>query len=281
MNPRLAADFDPALIRASRSALLELARTLKHYSEALVLVGGWVPYLLIENHPRPGIPFTHVGSIDIDLVVDPGKVGEEEYATIVEMIGEVGWKGIGGKRFSFFRTVPCEDGIRRDIQVDFLTPQAKVTGREHRHRPIQPDLQARTMRGAELALNHREVRKLSGTLPGGAESTAEFLMLDVAGCLGTKGIALGERFKHKDAYDIVSVLDDYGSGIPEIARIVRPFRQEPIMGDAIRVLADKFRTERSEGPAWYSEFLGGDGVARGTNAQRALQLAREFLRLLL
>ena len=137
------------------------------------------------------------------------------------------------------------------------------------------------MRGAELALNHREVRKLSGTLPGGAESTAEFLMLDVAGCLGTKGIALGERFKHKDAYDIVSVLDDYGSGIPEIARIVRPFRQEPIMGDAIRVLADKFRTERSEGPAWYSEFLGGDGVARETNAQRALQLAREFLRLLL
>ncbi|MDG6970080.1 MAG: hypothetical protein JRN54_03105 [Nitrososphaerota archaeon] len=280
MNPRLAADFDPALIRASRSALLELARTLKHYSEALVLVGGWVPYLLIENHPRPGIPFTHVGSIDIDLVVDPGKVGEEEYATIVEMIGEVGWKGIGGKRFSFFRTVPCEDGIRRDIQVDFLTSQVKVTGREHRHRPIQPDLQARTMRGAELALDHRGVRKLSGTLPGGAETTVEFLMLDVAGCLGTKGIALGERFKHKDAYDIVSILDDYGSGIPEIARLIKPFRHDPLMEEAIRVLADKFRTERSEGPAWYSEFLGGDGVAREASAQRALQLASEFLRLL-
>ena len=280
MNPRLAADFDPALIRASRSALLELARTLKHYSEALVLVGGWVPYLLIENHPRPGTRFTHVGSIDIDLVVDPGKVGEEEYATIVEMISEVGWKGIGGKRFSFLRTVPCDDSIPRDIQVDFLTPQAKVTGKEHRHRPIQPDLQARTMRGAELALNHREARKLSGILPGGAETTVEFLMLDVAGCLGTKGIVLGERFKQKDAYDIISVLDEYGSGIPEIARIIKPFRQDPLIEEAIRVLADKFRTERSEGPAWYSEFLGGDGVAREASAQRAVQLASEFLRLL-
>ena len=280
MNPRFAADFDPQFTRASRSALLELTRALKPYSDALVLVGGWVPYLLIEDHPRPGNPFTHVGSIDIDLVVDPGRIGEEEYRTIVETIADVGWKWIEGKRFSFLRTVPCEDGVPRDIQVDFLTPVLEGPGRKHRHRPIQRDLQARTMRGAELALTHRGVRRFSGTLPGGAETMVDFQMLDVAGCLGTKGIALGERYKHKDAYDIVSILDDYGSGISEIARLVRPFGQDPLMEEAIHVLADKFRNERSEGPTWYAEFLGGDRDAREANSQRALQLTSEFLRLL-
>lgn len=278
MNPRFADDFDPVTTGASRSALLELARTLKHYSDALVLVGGWVPYLLIEEHLRPGNPFTHVGSIDIDLVVDPSKIGEDEYRTIVELMGDVGWREIPGKRFSFLRTVPSTDGVPRDIQVDFLTPTLDGPGREHRHRPIQPDLQARTMRGAELALTHRSLRKLSGNLPDGAETAAGILMLDVVGCLGTKGIALGERFKHKDAYDIVSILDNYGSGVSEMASLFKPFASDPLIDEALRVIEDKFRTERSEGPVWYAEFLKGDAVAREANTQRALQLAKEFQR---
>lgn len=280
MNPRLAPDFDPALTGASRSALLELGRALKHYADALVLVGGWVPYLLIEARLRPGNPFTHVGSIDIDLVVDPHKVGEDEYRTIVELITSIGWRAIEGKRFSFSRAVACEDGQDREIQVDFLTVAPNGPGSRHRHRPVQSDLQARTMRGAELALTHKAVRRLSGRLPDGAETSIELLMLDPVGCLGTKGIALGERFKQKDAYDIVSLLDDYGSSVREVAELVRPCRVEPMMAEALKVIAEKFRTERSEGPMWYAEFLGGDRVARERNAQRAIQLASEFSRLL-
>ena len=54
---------------ASTSALLELATALKHYSNALVLIGGWAPYYLVKDHGRPG--FEHIGSIDIDLAIDP------------------------------------------------------------------------------------------------------------------------------------------------------------------------------------------------------------------
>ncbi|EQD47216.1 hypothetical protein B1B_12425, partial [mine drainage metagenome] len=256
------------------------SRALKHYEDALVLVGGWVPYLLIEGNPRPGSPFTHVGSIDIDFVVDPNKVGEDEYRTIVELIRGVGWRTIAGKRFSFARAVPCPDGVTREIQVDFLTPAPSQGGRQHRHRPIQLDLQARTMRGAELALRHNAPRKLSGILPGGAESSVEFLMLDVVGCLGTKGIALGERFKHKDAYDVVAVLDDYGPGIGEIARLVKPYLEDDLLSEALRVIEEKFRTPRSEGPMWYSEFLVEDPAGREQNAARAVRIVEEFQRAL-
>jgi hypothetical protein len=238
-----------------------------------------VPYLLIQEHPREGGSFTHVGSIDIDFVIDPNQVGDEEYHTLVELIQPIGWRGIPGKRFSFERTISARGGDSYDIQVDFLTTAATGSEHGHRHRQLQPDLEARTMRGAELALTHRATRRMEGTLPGGAQTEVEFLMLDVVGCLGTKGIALGERFKQKDAYDIVAILDNFGRGVPEIATLVRPFASETLMREALEVLAAKFGTERSEGPAWCAEFMGGDAGARERQSQRAYQVVSEFCRL--
>jgi hypothetical protein len=278
MSPRLSNAYTSALTGASKTALLELGRTLQAYRESLVLVGGWVPYLLIERHGPPAPEFLHVGSIDIDFVVDPNRIGEDEYATIVELISAVGWRPCEGMRFSFERTVAGSDAKSYEIQVDFLTLPPGETGRTHRHRSIQIDLQARIMHGAELALAHRSPIHLSGRLPGGADSEADLLMLDVTGCLGTKAIALGERFKHKDAYDIVSVIDSYGGSVREVADEVRPSSGEPLLAEALEVLRTKFRTDRSEGPTWYAEFLGGDRDALDRSAQRAFQVVQEFRR---
>jgi Nucleotidyl transferase AbiEii toxin, Type IV TA system len=279
VTPRLAGEYTAALTGASRAGLLELGRTLRAYRESLVLVGGWVPYLLIErNKPSPS-DFLHVGSIDIDFVVDPNRIGPDEYATIVELITQVGWEPCEGKRFSFERTVDGSDGVPYEINVDFLTSEATGGGRSRRHRPVQLDLQARTMRGAELALSHREGVVLSGKLPGGASSEAEVRMLDVAGCVGTKAIALGERYKQKDAYDLVSVIDRYGTGVEQVAELVRSSSGEELLAEALDQLRNKFQSATSEGPVWYSEFLGGDSDARDRSAQRAFQVVEKFNRL--
>jgi hypothetical protein len=37
-----------------------------------------------------------VGSIDIDLIVDPDIVDNNEYQTIVELIGQSGWNQVSG-----------------------------------------------------------------------------------------------------------------------------------------------------------------------------------------
>lgn len=280
MSPRLAAEYTAGLTGASRTALLELGRTLGAYRESLVLVGGWVPYLLLERGGPPAGEFLHVGSIDIDFVVDPDRIGEGEYATIVELISSAGWRPCEGKLFSFERTVVGPDRQPYEIQVDFLTPPPGRLGRPPRHRPIQPDLRARTMRGAELAMTHRSSLHLSGRLPSGADSETDLLMLDVVGCLGTKAIALGDRYKQKDAYDIVSVIDRYGRGIPEVANRIRPFSNEPLLAEALGILRDKFRSERSEGPIGYAEFYGGEREARERAAQRAFQVVHELHRLL-
>jgi hypothetical protein len=44
------------------SVIVEIMTVLGEYRDSIVLVGGWVPYFLIEDKKE-----AHIGSIDIDL----------------------------------------------------------------------------------------------------------------------------------------------------------------------------------------------------------------------
>lgn len=69
------------------------------YKDARVLIGGWAPYLILEQEGEQGafqadtvqeaahqVEFVHVGSMGIDFFVNPDLVGAESYATIVEVL---------------------------------------------------------------------------------------------------------------------------------------------------------------------------------------------------
>ena len=101
---RIAPTYGPGITAASKSVLLELMTTLRAYRESLILVGGWVPYLLLERHRPAGDRFVHVGSIDIDLAVDPSRVNEPAYATIVELLQARGYRPAEDQRGV---TLPC------------------------------------------------------------------------------------------------------------------------------------------------------------------------------
>lgn len=278
MTNRTSTDFDSALTDASKSALLELSRTLVSYSSSMILIGGWAPYLLLRDHPRAGAQFNHVGSIDIDFLLDPTRIGEDAYSTIVELISAQGWAQSRDSRFAFLREIPGPDSVVRTIKVDFLTAKPEDRGRDQRLRQIQPDLEARILDAAEVALSHHSPCRIAGVLPNGAESEAQFELLDMVGCLGTKAFALAGRVSNKDAYDIVSIWDNYGPAISELGDQFRPFQGERLLPEAIRILRRKFESERAEGPTWYANFMNpADEEARARHRQRAFQLSKAFL----
>jgi hypothetical protein len=45
-------DYNAEAVEAARSVMLELSRVLGEYQNDMVIVGGWVPELLIEQAPR-------------------------------------------------------------------------------------------------------------------------------------------------------------------------------------------------------------------------------------
>ncbi len=277
--PRLSTDYDRALVEASRSALLELAMTLRRYREALVLVGGWVPYYLLRDHQLPDNPFVHVGSIDIDLAVDPDRVEPREYATIGELLADRGWVRSARRPFSLERVLRSPlDGSERVVVVDLVTTQSERSVVRNRDRELQPGLTVRPFRDVPIALAHRSEVTVEGQLPDGGESRASILMADVVGCVGMKGHALGDRYKEKDAYDIWAVVDNYGEGPREVAKAVRPFREEPLVEEALGHIGELFSHPRAAGPRWVAAFHAADpDEARERRRQRAYQVLRLFL----
>lgn len=280
MAQRLSGDYNESLTSASFSALLELAVTLKSYKDSIVLVGGWVPYLLIDEFGRDD--FKHVGSIDIDLAVDPTEIDSDAYASIVELIEGRGYENRLGRDenpiiFSYTRSVPSPiDGKEHAIGVDFLTSAAPDSGR-HRHRAVQPGLPARIAGGCELAFSHNIDRKITGTLPGDGEAIENIKMLDIAGCIGMKGIVLGERYKEKDAYDLYSVIRYSLDSPTAVADHVRPQLADKIMNDGIDVIKHKFRNISAEGPSWTANFQSLDPEVKKREQAAAFVTVQEFL----
>lgn len=256
---RTAQSYGPGVTSASKSVLLELITALRAYRDALVLIGGWAPYLLLQQHQRPEDPFIHVGSIDIDIAVDPATVNEAQYATIIELLKERGYRPAADRRGA-----PVPSSVERDVQspatgksytirVDFLTPSGGSV--KERHVAVQDELMARKVRGCEAAFHHQTTMELSGVLPDGGELTVPVQMADLVSCVTMKGIVLGERYREKDAYDIYALAAHYGRGPQDVADAIRPHLSEPLIAESIRHIRAAFASRHANGPAWAALFL--------------------------
>ena len=255
--PRTGIDYTFGITEASKSALLELMTALGSYRNALVLVGGWVPYFLLGRYKRHDNSFEHVGSVDLDIAIDPSIIDSEQYATIVEIIQQRGYEPRTDRmgnviEFSFTRTILSPvDQEEYEITVDFLS--AQIEG--HRHRQVQPDLRARTMRGCSLVFEHYFEHEITGILPENGKTTNKIKIADIVGCIATKGIALGERYKEKDAYDIYSVVANYKEGPKDVAKEIVPFVENVFVKEGLDNIKKKFNKLQGEGPIWVATFL--------------------------
>jgi len=280
---RLQGGYYPGVVEASLSVLVELATMLRRYRDALVLIGGWVPYFILQQYGERQTEFRHVGSIDIDLLIDPAVITEDVYATITDLLLERGYQPSPNVLYQFSRTVATPDGGQKHtVGVDFLTPRGPGSRRRsHRHRLIQPGLNARTLDGAEVALSHNFPLQIAGLLPGNGWTEVVINVADVIACLALKGIALGERYREKDAYDIYAVCAYHRGGPGAVADRLRPVLDSPVLGRGLGAIADRFESPDAEGPWWAANFLSQDDPEQHARVrQDAFMTVQEVVRLL-
>jgi hypothetical protein len=269
----------------SMSVYLEIMTILGAYRDALVLVGGWAPYFILERFGHEDGDFRHVGSIDIDIAVDHRRVSPDQYASIVGRLERHGYRQRLDRLgqpipFIFDRTVALRDGRETDIEVDFLAGEYEGTGRSHRHQRVQHDLLARKARGCDVVFDHCFEYELSGILPDGAENTVQVKIADIVGCLTMKGITLGERYHDKDAYDVHSVIAHYRGGPAGAALAVRPHLGKALVREGIDTIARRFQSIRSVGPLGVGRFLASDSVEQERITADAFVNVGEFIKIL-
>src|ERR1019366_7048792 len=122
-EPRTQHDYGEREVAAARRVLIDLGQVLGAYlMEGVVVVGGWVPDLLIV-----GAEERHVGSIDVDLALDVEKLREGRYAEIVNAMLATGRYEKTDKDFKLRAKVDLGDsGPVVFVDVDFLKPVGKV-----------------------------------------------------------------------------------------------------------------------------------------------------------
>lgn len=239
-------DYTAEKVEAARSVLIELVHLLGEYKDDIVLIGGWIPEVLLPHQSGP-----HVGSMDVDLALNHLKLQEAGYKMIQDLLKSRGYEQ-GDQPFIFFRNLKVGDHEVK-VQVDLLAGEYEGTSKGHRHQKVQ-GLQARKARGCDLAFEMSKEIRIEGTLPGGAHNSVSVRVASIVPFLVMKGMAMETRMKEKDAYDIFYCLLNYPGGIDALAEEFRPHLNHGLVKEGLQKIAGQFSSEKAFGPKSVADF---------------------------
>ena len=275
-EPDTAADYGDRDVKAAYSVLIELGQVLGAYREKFVVIGGAVPWLLLK-----GAEPAHVGTLDIDLNLDPAALGDGEYATFVETLEKAGYeRGVEGlKKFQLRRMVKVDEGDPIAVIVDLLMPREAKPAKNAP--PLVDGLAVQKADGAAIALECNVTLVLEGRMPDGRNNTVEILVATIPASLVMKGYALTGRDKNKDAYDIYYEVRNFPGGPEKLAEECRALWENKIAREGLSRLASKFKAVDDFGPQTVRAFLVESDALGGMTADQvqedAFRQARAFL----
>ena len=271
-EPRSQDGYGGRETEAARRVLLDLGQVLgSYFVDGVVVIGGWVPALLL-----PDATEAHVGSIDVDLALNPDHLRDGRYAELVKSLFATGRYTQSDRQFKLQAVVDLDDGgVPIVVDVDFLKPHEKRRGKKLRYlenfRPLDAD-------GCAAAFVHPERLKIEGVSIAGYKNKVEIAVASVEDFLVMKSYALAGRDKPKDAYDICYCLEHAPGGSDAVGNAWRVRRGEAAVQAAIAHLRDKFDSVDSFGPQQVASFYGDVAEeARELHARRAFELVRRFL----
>ncbi len=244
-------DYNDDSVAACKSVLVEAFTVLGRHRRHLVLVGGWVPPLLM---PGTG----HIGSIDVDLAIDSRQIPPHLYETIGNDLRRAGYRATDLPN-RFEREVRIA-GSTFTVRLDLITGEYGHPPDGSTHEMIQGMLVWRS-RGVDVALDHSLEMVVVGTLPEGGDNEVRVRVAVISAFLVMKGFALDDRKKEKDAYDIYFCLANYPSGIDGLVKEFQPLMDNGLVRESLARICGKFRTIDSIGPVWAAQVVqaaGGD-----------------------
>jgi len=239
-------DYTTEGVEAARSVLIELVHLLGEYKDDIVLIGGWIPEVLLPHYSGP-----HVGSMDVDIALNHRRISEEGYKMIQDLLQSRGYLQ-GDQPFIFFRNVKVGDHEVK-VQVDLLAGEYEGTSKDHRHQKVQ-GVHARKVRGCDLAFEMSKAIRIEGTLPGGAHNAVTVRVASIVPFLVMKGMAMETRMKEKDAWDIYYCLLNYPGGIEALSEEFKPHMHHGLVKEGLQKIADKFSSAKAFGPKSVSDF---------------------------
>ncbi len=274
LEPRQREDYNNRQTEAARRVLVDLGQVLAAFADCFVVVGGWIPDLLMPKADEP-----HVSSIDLDLALDAKKLTAGGYAKLLKSLIATKRYQQADEAFKLFAEVDLKDGrppVR--VDVDFLkSPETKTKKNQPK---LTENFRPLDASGCNAAFENPELIDITGKMIKGQSNKVSFRVASIPDFPIMKSYALAKRDKPKDAYDICYCLDNYPGGLNKLAANWKKRAGKKDVRKAVKILKEKFAAVDSYGPVQVVEFHNSaNAEERGQQARRAFELVQEFLRL--
>ena len=239
-------DYSEGQKAAAHRVLVELVNLFNEYRDDIRIVGGWVPDLMF---PGEG----HVGSVDVDVLINHIKVKDSGYLTMAKILLSNGYREHPEKYFSFVKQVYV-DGILYDVDVDILAGMYGGTQEKKRSQHVQ-GVKALKATGGNFAFEFDpQTVRIEAERTDGAIDVARVNVIAVVPYFVMKAAAMG-RGKAKDAYDLYFLLKHYQDGVDGIAKLFMDYKDSKIILEMKEKLAEKFASPNHAGPVDVASFL--------------------------
>ncbi|WP_421937613.1 nucleotidyl transferase AbiEii/AbiGii toxin family protein [Phenylobacterium sp.] len=249
-EPQIASGYDDRTTAAVKKVLVEMGQILGSYQGKFAVVGGAVPWLLLDNPDMP-----HIGTFDIDLSLHAEALGDGEYALLIEALMGAGYEQRTDKRrFQLVRRVPATaEGPAIDVVIDFLMPRDADVVKNLP--PLVADFAVQKADGADLALKFYQLVAIDGPMPDGGTNKVEVAVASIPALLAMKGFAIHGRHKQKDAYDIYYCVRNYPGGAAALAEACKPLLGVKGGPEGFGRINEKFDAFEGYGPTCVRKFV--------------------------
>lgn len=253
-KPTTAAGYEGGHTEFVRATCLYVATKLGDMMDDLVVIGGLVPSLLIDQDNLPAGSDPHLGTKDLDMGITVDLLNDGRYHTLTERLRRAEFEpdvsGRGNPTLQRWKIRGTET-----VTVDFLIPPSRPEDRGGRLRDIEPDFAAVITPGLHLAFEDRRRVTLSGRTIRGEEAARDVWICGPGAYVVLKSLALQERGENKDAYDLYYVVRNYGTTIDDVASSLKSLLHDPFAEEALSILEQNFGEHDGIGPRRTAEFL--------------------------
>jgi hypothetical protein len=239
-KPPLAAGYTQATVQLVKRASLYIATKLGDLRDDVVIVGGLVPSLIVPQAELSAGSLPHIGTMDVDLGLAVAILDEQRYHELCERLRSAGFApdvNDAGKPTNQRWRIESED---QSVTVDFLIPPTLESDRGGRLRNLEEGFAAIITPGLELAFIDRRLVTLDGETLRHEQATREVWVCEAGAFTVLKALAFRGRGENKDAYDLVYMLQNYGSEIGDVFRRLEPLLEKPSTQDALDILQQDF-----------------------------------------
>lgn len=254
-KPTTAAGYPRDQVARVKATCLYLATKLGDIMDELVVVGGLVPSLLIDQEHLPDKVAPHVGTLDLDLGLAFALVGEQRYQEVTDRLTQAG-----------FQADVNDEGIQTrqrwrisdpPVTVDFLIEPENKNAKPGSLFSLTKDWAAIVAPGLHLAFRDNRLVKVTGFTIAGEKASRDIRVCGAGAYIVLKALAFRIRGENKDAYDLFYLLRNYGNGVPDVAALLNPLRSDEITQKALEHLSEDFHDPDGIGPRRVAEFLYG------------------------